>query len=447
MTQRVVPFSLACIAILVSASVTVQAQSLQPLNRPATPAVSQADFIVAVVNSEPITSSEVQAQVKPILQQFAQQGRATPPLADLQRQVLERLIMERAQLQLAASSGVRVDEVAIDQAEQNVARQNQIDVPELRRRVLADGLALSQFRQRLRNQLLLMRLREREVESRVRVTDLEVEQYLREQSAVDPATQPVHLAQILVAVPEAATAVQIAALENRAQSALARARAGQDFSALVAELSDAPDRANGGQMGLRTPDRYPTIFIEATQNLASGDISSLVRSGAGFHILKVIEKRNSGLPNMTVTQSRARHILLRPNANLTEKAAMEKLAEYKRRIVAGQADFAALARDNSQDSSAAQGGDLGWASPGMFVPEFEEVMTRLAPGQISEPLISRFGVHLIQLNERRQATLSQREQMEAVRALLREKKIDEAYTIWAQDLRDRTYVEIREAPL
>ena len=447
MTQRVVPFSLACIAILVSASVTVRAQSLQPLNRPATPAVSQADFIVAVVNSEPITSSEVQAQVKPILQQFAQQGRATPPLADLQRQVLERLIMERAQLQLAASSGVRVDEVAIDQAEQNVARQNQIDVPELRRRVLADGLALSQFRQRLRNQLLLMRLREREVESRVRVTDLEVEQYLREQSAVDPATQPVHLAQILVAVPEAATAVQIAALENRAQSALARARAGQDFSALVAELSDAPDRANGGQMGLRTPDRYPTIFMEATQNLASGDISNLVRSGAGFHILKVIEKRNSGLPNMTVTQSRARHILLRPNANLTEKSAMEKLAEYKRRIVAGQADFAALARDNSQDSSAAQGGDLGWASPGMFVPEFEEVMNRLAPGQISEPLISRFGVHLIQLNERRQATLSQREQMEAVRAMLREKKIDEAYSIWAQDLRDRTYVEIREAPL
>lgn len=446
MTQRVVPFSLACIAILVSASVTVRAQSLQPLNRPATPAVSQADFIVAVVNSEPITSSEVQAQVKPILQQFAQQGRATPPLADLQRQVLERLIMERAQLQLAASSGVRVDEVAIDQAEQNVARQNQIDVPELRRRVLADGLALSQFRQRLRNQLLMMRLREREVESRVRVTDLEVEQYLREQSAVDPATQPVHLAQILVAVPEAATAVQIAALENRAQSALARARAGQDFSALVAELSDAPDRANGGQMGLRTPDRYPTIFMEATQNLASGDISNLVRSGAGFHILKVIEKRNSGLPNMTVTQSRARHILLRPNANLTEKSAMEKLAEYKRRIVAGQADFAALARDNSQDSSAAQGGDLGWASPGMFVPEFEEVMNRLAPGQISEPLISRFGVHLIQLNERRQATLSQREQMETVRAKLREKKIDEAYTIWAQDLRDRTYVELREAP-
>ena len=447
MTQRVVPFSLACIAILVSASLTAQAQSLQPLNKPATPAVSQADFIVAVVNSEPITSSEVQAQVKPILQQFAQQGRATPPLADLQRQVLERLIMERAQLQLAASSGVRVDEVAIDQAEQNVARQNQIDVPELRRRVLADGLAMSQFRQRLRNQLLLMRLREREVESRVRVTDLEVEQYLREQSAVDPETQPVHLAQILVAVPETATAVQIAALEKRAQSALARARAGESFSALVAELSDAPDRANGGQMGLRTPDRYPTIFMEATQNLASGDISNLVRSGAGFHILKVIEKRNSGLPNMTVTQSRARHILLRPNANLTEKAAMEKLAEYKRRIVAGQADFATLARDNSQDSSAAQGGDLGWASPGMFVPEFEEVMTRLAPGQISEPLISRFGVHLIQLNERRQATLSQREQMEAVRAMLREKKIDEAYTIWAQDLRDRTYVEIREAPL
>lgn len=460
MTQRLVPFSLACLAIL--ASLTVQAQSLQSGAKSAGPSAparlsapqpyaqnqqSQADFIVAVVNSEPITNSEVQTQIKPILQQFAQQGRAAPPLADLQRQVLERLIMERAQLQLAQSSGVRVDDVAVEQAEQNVARQNQIDVAELRRRVLADGLSLSQFRLRLRNQLLLMRLREREVESRVRVSDLEVDQYLREQRQIDPATLPIHLAQILVAVPENASAEQLATLEKRAQSVLTRARAGENFSALAAELSDAPDRANGGQMGLRTADRYPTVFIEATQNLASGDVASLVRSGAGFHILKVIEKRNPGLPNMSVTQSRARHILLRPNANLSEKAAVDKLAEFKRRMVAGQADFAALARDNSQDSSAAQGGDLGWASPGMFVPEFEEVMNRLAPGQISDPLISRFGVHLIQLNERRQATLSQRELMESVRALLREKKIDEAYSIWAQDLRDRTYVELREAPL
>lgn len=422
------------------ATLTSQAQGLPPAVQ------RQADYIVAVVNSEPITNSEVQGAL-----QRAQQRRPQTDSKELARQVLERLINDKVQLQLAQESGLRVDDAALDQAEQNIARQNQIEVAELHRRLAGEGVTPGQFRAQLRDQILLTRLRERDVEPRVRVSDLEVDQYLRDQqnSNADPAVQEINLAQLLVAVPDAATPEQIAALQTKAQRALDRARAGEDFVALVQELSDVSDRtslANGGQMGLRTVDRYPPLFLAATQNLAVGELSALVRSGAGFHILKVLEKKSAGMPAVTVTQSRARHILLRLGPQLSEAAARDKLNEFKRRILAGQADFAALAREHSQDGSAAQGGDLGWASPGMFVPEFEETMNQLAPAQISDPLVSRFGVHLIQLTERRNVTPSPREQREAVRAMLREKKIDEAYLTWAQNLRGRAYVEMREPP-
>ena len=235
-------------------------------------------------------------------------------------------------------------------------------------------------------------------------------------------------------------------MQAKAQKVLERSRAGEDFAALAREFSDASDRTNGGEIGLRMADRYPPLFVEAMQNLDEGAIGALVRSGAGFHVIKVLEKKSAGLPPATVMQSRVRHILLRVSPQLSESAARDKLAGFKLRIVAGQADFAQLARDNSQDGSAAQGGDLGWANPGMYVPEFEDVMNRLAPGEISDPLISRFGVHLIQLVERRNAALSQREQRETVRSILREKKLDESYVIWAQDLRGRAYIEMREPP-
>jgi peptidyl-prolyl cis-trans isomerase SurA len=372
-----------------------------------------------------------------------------PPRAEVARQVLERLISEKAQLQLAREIGVKVEESTVDQAEQNVARQNRIEVPELRRRLAADGLALSQFRDDRRNQLLLTRLRERELEPRVKVTDLEVDQYLRDQQqgGNDAATLEMNLAHILVAVPENASEAQIAGLRAKAQRAQQRARAGEDFARLVREFSDSPGAAaSGGQVGLRSADRYPPLFAQAVQALPEGGVSDLVRSGAGFHVIKVIEKRRGGLPGIHVVQSHARHILLRPTAQLSEAAARQRLADFKKRIEAGQADFAQLAREFSQDASAASGGDLGWANPGLFVPEFEDAMNALAPGQIAEPLISRFGVHLIQLLERRQATLSQREQREIARNLVREKKLDEAYAQWAQDVRGRAYVELREPP-
>ncbi len=454
MTHRLVALTVASFFIL--AGLPVQAQGLRPstgsalatpVARLAPDVAQQADFIVAIVNSEPVTNNDVQREVQRVMQQLAQQRTPQPDRKELARQVLESLINQKAQLHQARETGIKIDEAAVDQALQNIARQNQIGVAELERRIAAEGLVLSQFRTQLREQLTLTRLRERDVEPKVRISDLEVDQYLKErQSSNDPAAIEINLAQILVSVPDAASAEQINALQAKAQKALARARAGEDFALLVGEFSDASDRANGGQLGLRTANRYPPLFVEATQNLTLGGISDVLRSGAGFHILKVLEKKGGGILAMSVTQSRARHILLRPSAQLSEAAARDKLAEFKKRIVAGQADFAALARDNSQDGSAAQGGDLGWANPGMFVPEFEEVMDRLAPGQISDPLVSRFGVHLIQLVERRNTELSLREQREQVRTLLREKKLDETYLIWAQDLRGRAYVELREPP-
>lgn len=448
MTYRRVTFSVASLALF--AALTVQAQGLRPsgaLAALATAAPQAADYIVAVVNAEPITNNEVRQELQRLLQQLAQQGRPQAASQALAQQVLESLINQKAQLQLAQETGIRVDEAALDLAEQSVARQNQIDVAELQQRLASEGMTRKQFRAKLRDQITLTRLRERDVESRVRVADRDVEQYLLEQqNTPDLDNLQINLAQVLVAVPEAATPVQVEALQTRARRALERARAGEDFVTLVKEFSDAADSANGGQLGLRSAKRYPPLFLEATHKLAVGEVSALVRSGAGFHILKVLEKINPGLPTMAVTQSRARHILLRLSPQLTEAGARTKLGEFKRAIVAGQADFATLAREHSQDGSAAQGGDLGWASPGMFVPEFEEVMNRLAPGQVSDPLASRFGVHLIQLTERREVTLNPSEQREAVRAMLREKKMEEAFRSWAQDLRARAYVELREPP-
>jgi peptidyl-prolyl cis-trans isomerase SurA len=280
------------------------------------------------------------------------------------------------------------------------------------------------------------------------VSDLEVDQFLAQmQSGNDPASIELNLAHILVALPENATEAQVTAARARAQRVLERARAGEDFARLVREFSDAPGAAtNGGVVGMRTGDRLPPLFFQAVAPLTEGGVSEIVRSGAGFHVLKVIEKRKPGLPGATVVQSHARHILLRPSAQMSEAAAVARLAEYKRRVESGNADFAQLAREHSADASAPNGGDLGWASPGLFVPEFEEAMISLAPGKISDPVVSRFGVHLIQLVERRQATLSAREQREVARNMLREKKLDESYVQWAQEVRGRAYVEFREPP-
>lgn len=407
----------------------------------------QADYIVAVVNSEPVTNNEVRTAMQRVLQDIAQKRQVAPPADELRRRVLERLVNERAQLQEAIESGIRIDEGAIAEAEQTIARQNQIDVAELRARVAKDGVSPAKFRSQLRDQLMLQRLHERDVEGRIRISEADIDRFLADQQAgnADPMAQEINLAHLLVSLPEKASAEQASAVLLQAQKVLGRLRGGADFTALVQELS-AADRANGGQMGLRRADRYPPAFVAATQNLAVGEVSDIVRSGAGFHILKVVEKRAPAAPSKAVVQSHTRHILLRTGPQLTQAAAIARLADFKKRIEAGSATFEALAREHSQDGSAPQGGDLGWVGSGAFVPEFEEPMNRLAEGQISAPVVSRFGVHLIQLVERRRVELSQREIRESVRNQLKESRYEAAFATWAQEIRGKAFVEFREPP-
>ena len=422
-----------------SAQAQTQAASIRP-----------ADFIVAVVNSEPITNQEVQLLSQRLSREAAAQGRKLDS-AQTKRLALEQLINEKAQLQQARDMGIRIDDEALDQAEQNVANSNQISRDELRRRVQQEGTSLSVYREQLRQQLTLARVREREVEGRVRISDLEVEQFLqerlKEQAALSAqAPAELNLGMILIAVPENLTEAQVQPLAERARQLAQRARSGEDFAALAKANSQAPDlAANGGVLGLRSASRYPELFVNATRAVAVGAVSEPVRSGAGFHILKVLERRQPPATLM-VTQTRARHILLRPGAQLSQEQALNQLNGIRKDILSGKADFAAVAKSLSQDGSAQQGGDLGWANPGMFVPEFEQVMNRLRPGQIAEPLVSRFGVHLIEVTERRNAPMSDAQQREIARNALREKKLDEAYAAWSEDLRSRAYVEMREPP-
>lgn len=425
-------------AALPAASASVEAAPSGPF---------AANYIVAVVNSDPITNQDVRARALRTEQQLKRAGQPLPPRPQLARQVLERLINERAQLQIARDTGVRVDDFTVEQSLQSVARQNQLTLDGLRRQLAAEGVSLEEFRSDLRNEITLTRLRDREVEARIRVSEPEVDQFLAERLAQqNPDAQEINLAQILVRVPEKATPQQTAVLRARAEAAFARALAGEDFATLVREFSDAPERSSGGGMGLRSVERYPAVFMDATRSLETGGIAGVLRTGAGFHVLKVIEKRRPAQTALTMTQTRARHILLRLDAQLTERVALERLNGYRTQVQSGGADFARLARQHSQDGSASDGGNLGWASPGQFVPEFEQVMNGLAPGQIAPPFVSRFGAHLLQVLERRQTALSQSETRELVRAQLRERKMEEAYASWAEDVRNRAYVEYRDPP-
>jgi len=403
-----------------------------------------ADFIVALVNSEPITNAELQAQIKQISEQRAQQRQPLPPAGELRSTVLERMVNERAQLQLARDLGVRIEAGAIDQAEANLAAQNQMDLAQFRQTLAQRGIAQATFRAQIRDQILLSRLHEREVEGRVRVTDAEVENALaaRQAASNDPMAQDINLANLLVALPDNPSPTQLAQAQSKTQQLLARLRAGEKFEALVEEAS-AAERSNGGQIGLRRADRYPALFVNATQALAVGQVSEPVRSGAGLHLLQLVERRAGSLVQ-TVAQTRARHILLRLTPQLSQAQALAQLAQLRQSILAGKTSFEAAAREFSQDGSAAQGGDLGWSTPGMFVPEFEEVLDRLKVLEIGTPIVSRFGVHLMQVMERRTVELTPAQLRERMRAELRAQRTEEAFQTWERDVRSRAFVEIRE---
>jgi peptidyl-prolyl cis-trans isomerase SurA len=413
----------------------------------ATTAVQTVNRIVAVVNSEPVTDHEVQQ----VSAQLAQENARAPQrlsASELYKLALDRLITEKALQQQARETGIVIDKDAIDQAEMNVAANNQITLEQLRQRLPQEGLTVEAFRDKLKGQLLINRLREREVEGKARVSDMEADQYLQtllaKQSSQTP--QELNLAMILVAVPEGATAQVRQQKLALAQDIARKAQAGESFEALARQYSNAADKgANGGELGLRPEERYPELFIQAIAKLKTGEVSAPVESGAGYHVLKVLQ-RKSGTAALTVMQTHPRHILLRPSSQMSQAQAVAKLQSLRQQIVSRKTDFAQVARQWSQDGSAPAGGDLGWVRAGMFVPEFEQVMDRLPLNTVSEPVVSRFGVHLIEVLERKPMPVSNADAREIARNVLREKKIEEAYTRWVEDVRSRAYVEMRDTP-
>ena len=434
----------ACAAALCLGLSLASAQTTPPARTAAVP--STADYIVAVVNQELVTNGELQGRIARIREDAQRNKAALPPQAELRKQVLEALIDDRVQVTNARETGPKLDEAEIDRAVANVAVQNQMTMVQLRARLQQQGVAFATFRNNVRDQLLTERVREREVNQRIRIGSDEVDALLDKRRAAAGGTVQINLAQILVTVPEGATPEQVAQRSARAEAALARVKGGEAFDAVAREVSEDGNKAQGGVIGLRPSDRLPDPFVEFVRTLKPGDVgATLLRSGAGFHVIKLLERSDGAV--FTVQQTRARHILLRVSPQLPAQAAAQRLAEFKRQILSGAKTFEQLARDNSEDGSAAQGGDLGWTSPGGFVPEFEEAMNALPPGGMSEPLVSRFGVHLIQVIERRQVALDLKQQREQARNVLREQRFEEAYLDWVRDLRARAYIEMREAPL
>ncbi|WP_397534752.1 peptidylprolyl isomerase [Roseateles sp.] len=403
------------------------------------------DHIAAVVNQDVVAASEVQQRIERLREEVRRRGDVLD-MGALRKQALESLIEERVLVTHAREFGTRVDDAELDRVVGNVAQQNRLTMDELMERLKAEGMDYRRFRENLRDQIMSERVREREVQGRIRVTDGEIDKYLEAQRAKISDNPQLNIAQVLVSVPEGASESVLAERRARAEAALARIKAGEDFAKVAREISEDGNKAAGGMIGLRQADRLPDEFVNVVRPLKDGEVSQqLLRTGAGFHVIKLVQRISPAAAGKA-SQTRARHILLRPSAQLSAEVAARRLAEFKRSIESGRASFEALAKENSEDGSAPDGGELGWTSPGGFVPEFEEAMNALPINGMSGPVVSRFGVHLIQVLERREVDVDPKQLREQARNALREGKYEEAYQEWVKELRARAFVELREAP-
>lgn len=403
--------------------------------------VAKIDAVVAVVNDDVITRYELDDRVREVVRQLQKQDTPLPAADVLERQILERMITDLLQQQYARESGVRVDDTQLNLAITRIAQQN--DFPssaEFRAKLEADGVDYRKFREEIRGEIISTRLREREVESKLVISEGEVDNYLANKARIGSAGEEFHLAHIMVVVPEQASAEKIQAARERAEQALSKLQGGADFAQVAAGISDAKDALKGGDLGWRSGDSIPPLFMNELQNMQPGQTSSVLRSPSGFHILRLMEKRSSNAP-VVITQTRARHVLIKTSEIVPEAEAKKRIMEIKQRIEAG-ADFAEQAKRYSQDGSAQQGGDLDWLSPGQTVPEFEGAMNKLQPGQMGV-VQSQFGWHLIQVLERRNTDVSQQQKRQQARLAIGTFKSDEQYQDWLRQLRDRAFIEYR----
>lgn len=405
--------------------------------------VQQADFIVAIVNSEPVTNHEVRERTQRIVAGLREQQAADVHPHELYAQVLEQLISERAQLHMAREQGIRVDDYAVEQAILSIAQQNGVDVPALIQGLERQGSSEAKLRQELREQLTLQRLREQAVSARVKVSEQDIQQYLAQQRRQHPLgdAQAFNLGHILVPVAESANEAEVRQQQALAQQVAQALRTGADLHQLAASHSAIAEPV----MGMRPASHYPALFVQAAAGEPVGAVIGPLRSAAGFHVLKMLDRSVTGVPSVMV-QNRARHILLRPSASMDERQLVERMRELRQRIERGQASFESVAREYSQDGSAEAGGDLGWSVPGQYVPEFETALNTLQPGQLSAPVISRFGVHLIRLDERREVALTPQEQRVVLENIVRAQKEEKAVEDWLQEVRGQAYVQYREPP-
>ena len=409
----------------------------------AAPATETIDQIAAVVNSEVITRGELEQRIRTAMQQLRKQNIQIPPRNLLEKQMLDRMITDRALLQHAKESGVRVDPTQLERAVQSIASKNNLSMDELRAALTRDGVSFERFRENIHNEILLSRARERQVESKINVSDAEIDSYLQSLTA-SGKDEEFNLAHILIAVPENASPEQIQAKRARAQEILADLGRGGDFAQLSASYSDAPNALQGGELGWKSAGQIPSLFLDTTRNLQTGQVGELIKSPNGFHVIKLLDKRGKDTATI-ITQTRARHILIKPSELTSEADAIARLTQVRERIEQGGAKFEDLARQYSEDvGSASKGGELNWTNPGDTVPEFERAMNALKPNELSPIVQSPFGWHIIQVLERREQDVTQERQRLLARKAIRERKSDEAFEDWVRQVRDQAYVELRQ---
>jgi peptidyl-prolyl cis-trans isomerase SurA len=413
---------------------------------PASSSANVIDSIAVVVNDEVITKNEIANRVRVVTASMKAQNAPMPDAADLQRQVVERMIVERAQLQLAKEMGVRVSDAMLDRAIARIGEQQKLSLQQLRDQIEKEGTSYAAFREEIRNEILMQQLREHEVDNKIQISDAEVDTYMAAEKAAAAEQVEVNISQILVRIPENASPEQIAARKARADEVMRQLRTGADFAKIAATYSDAPDALKGGEIGWRDPNRLPPMFADALGKLNKGQVTAVMKSTTGFHILKMVDKRNLAqtADANVIQQTHARHILLKVTPTLTAAEAKRKLTDLKERLDNKAAKFEELARLFSNDGTAAKGGDLGWLFPSDTVPEFETAMNALKVGEVSGVVETPYGFHLIEVLERKSDDQSKERARSAARNVIRDRKMQEATEDWARQVRDRAYVEFRD---
>ena len=405
------------------------------------------DRVVAVVNTDVITMVELETRRLSVERQLRQRRIAVPPEEELRKQVLERLISDRALSQAARDAGLRVDDAQLDRAVARLAEENRATPAQLRAQLERDGVSFTRFREEIREEMLISRLREREVDSKLVISEADVDAFLAEQRESGTVAPEYDISQILLRIPEGANPEQIERQRLRGEEILRQLQRGGDFARLSAAFSDAPEAMSAGALGWRSAERLPQMFVEAAAKLKPGEVAPLLRSPNGFHVLRLNASRagtDVGMSGTPVQQTRVRHILMRPTEATPQADVLRRLRDIRERLIGKSAEFADMARQYSADGTATRGGELGWIYPGDTVPGFERAIDPLKPGEISEPVRTEFGFHLIEVLERRTDVASPERQRQTARQALRERRIEEQTQDWLRQVRDRTYVEYRD---